>query len=145
MARVGETGALSDRQFGELLAFRVALRRFLAWSEAAATQVGLTATQHQLLVAVRGHPDEQGPTISDLAGYLLIRHHSAVGLVDRVQALGLVARHADPVDQRAVRVRLTPEGLVRVEGLALTHLEELRRVEPALRTRLDDVGGVDEP
>ena len=138
---MGDTGALSDRQFEELLAFRVALRRFLAWSEAAAADAGLTATQHQLLVAVRGHPDEQGPTISDLAGYLLIRHHSAVGLVDRVEALGLVARATDPIDQRVVRVRLTPEGSARVEGLARIHLEELRHVEPALRTLL---GGIED-
>lgn len=134
-------GALTDRQFEELLAFRVALRRFLAWSEAAAADAGLTASQHQLLVAVRGHPDPQGPTISDLATYLLVRHHSAVGLVDRVEALGLVARHADPLDQRAVRVRLTAAGRERVESLARSHLAELRRVEPALRSLLTDVAG----
>ena len=139
MTPVGERGALSDRQFAELLAFRVALRRFLAWSEAAAVDAGLTPAQHQLLVAVRGHGAAEGPTISDLAGYLLIRHHSAVGLVDRVEALGLVARHADPADQRAVRVRLTSAGRATVEGLARTHLEELRRVEPALRSLLEGV------
>ena len=77
---------LSDRQFAELLAFRVALRRFLAWSEEAAEAVGVTATQHQLLIAVRGHPDPAGPTISDVARYLLVRHHSAVGLIDRAEA-----------------------------------------------------------
>jgi DNA-binding MarR family transcriptional regulator len=129
---------LTDRQFEELLAFRVALRRFLSWSEEAAAAVGLTAAQHQLLVAVRGHPEPQGPTISDVARYLLVRHHSAVGLIDRVEALGLVRRHEDSDDQRAVRIRLTPLGRRRVEALTRTHLEELRRVEPALRTLLDD-------
>ena len=129
---------LSDRQFAELLAFRVALRRFLAWSEAAAEAVGVTATQQQLLIAVRGHPDPAGPTISDVARYLLVRHHSAVGLIDRAVAIGLVARHADPVDQRAVRIRLTPLGDERVEALARSHLQELRRVEPALRTLLEN-------
>ncbi len=130
---------LSDRQFAELLAFRVALRRFLAWSEEAAEAVGVTATQHQLLIAVRGHPDPAGPTISDVARYLLVRHHSAVGLIDRAEAIGLVARHADPDDQRAVRIRLTPLGDERVEALARSHLQELRRVEPALRTLLENV------
>jgi DNA-binding MarR family transcriptional regulator len=129
---------LTDRQFEELLAFRVALRRFLSWSEEAAAAVGLTPAQHQLLVAVRGHPDPQGPTISDIARYLLVRHHSAVGLIDRVEAMGLVRRHEDAHDQRAVRIRLTPTGRRRVEALTRTHLDELRRVEPALRTLLDD-------
>jgi DNA-binding MarR family transcriptional regulator len=135
---VSTSRPLSDRQFAELLAFRVALRRFLAWSEEAAAAVGLTAAQHQLMIAVRGHPEPQGPTISDLADYLLVRHHSAVGLVDRAEAIGLVARHADPVDQRAVRVRLTARGAERVESLARSHLEELRRVEPVLRALLED-------
>jgi DNA-binding MarR family transcriptional regulator len=132
---------LSDRQFEELLEFRVALRRFLHWSEQAAADVGLTPTQHQLLIAVRGHPDREGPTISDLAGYLLIRHHSAVGLVDRVEALGLVRRHDDRHDQRVVRVRLTPPGIERVEALTRIHLDELRRVEPTLRQLLADAAG----
>jgi DNA-binding MarR family transcriptional regulator len=129
---------LSDRQFEELLAFRVALRRFLNWSEEAAAAVGLTPAQHQLLIAVRGHPDRQGPTVSDISRYLLVRHHSAVGLIDRVEAMGLVKRHVDVHDQRAVRIRLTPLGRRRVEALTRTHLQELRRVEPALRTLLDD-------
>ena len=129
---------LSDRQFAELLRFRVALRRFLAWSEAAAAEVGMTAAQHQLLVAVRGHPDPHGPTITDLAGYLLVRHHSAVGLIDRTEALGLIERHPDAADQRAVRIRLTALGNEHVEGLAVTHLHELERIEPALRSLLHD-------
>ncbi len=129
---------LSDRQYEELLAFRVALRKFLNWSEGEAAAMGLTAAQHQLLIAVRGHPEPEGPTISDVARYLLVRHHSAVGLIDRVAAMGLVKRHVDPRDQRAVRIRLTPLGRRRVEALTRTHLQELRRVEPALRTLLDD-------
>jgi DNA-binding MarR family transcriptional regulator len=135
---VSTSPRLSDRQFAELLAFRVALRRFLSWSEEAAGAVGLTPAQHQLLIAVRGHADPEGPTISDLARYLLVRHHSAVGLIDRVEAMGLVKRHEDAHDQRAVRIRLTPLGRRRVEALTRTHLQELRRVEPALRTLLDD-------
>jgi DNA-binding MarR family transcriptional regulator len=129
---------LSDRQFKELLGFRVSLRRFLNWSEQAAAEAGLTAAQHQLLIAVRGHPDPLGPTITDLAGYLFVRHHSAVGLVDRVEAMGLVGRHRDPNDQRTVRVRLTSAGRERVEALGRSHLSELRRVAPALRTLLSD-------
>jgi DNA-binding MarR family transcriptional regulator len=130
--------SLSDRQFADLLRFRVALRRFLSWSEDAAAAVGLTAAQHQLLIAVRGHPDPDGPTITEIAGYLSIRHHSAIGLIARAEALGLVGRHADPYDQRAIRVRLTPAGEQRVEALSRVHLQELRQVEPILRSLLQD-------
>lgn len=123
---------LTERQWRTLLSFRVALRGFLHWSEAQAATVGLSPAQHQLLVAVRGHPGGEGPTITDVANYLFVRHHSAIGLVERTAALGLVERVDDPDDQRLVRVRLTPLGHERVESLAPAHLEELRRLAPLL-------------
>ena len=123
---------LTEKQWRTLLSFRVALRGFLHWSEAQAAGVGLTAAQHQLLVAVRGHPGEGDPTISDVARYLFVRHHSAIGLVDRAEALGLVQRYRDPDDQRLVRLVLTALGHERVDALAPAHLEELRRLAPLL-------------
>ncbi len=123
---------LSEKQWRTLLSFRIALRGFHHWSEGQAASVGLTAAQHQLLVAVRGHPGKDDPTISDLAGYLFVRHHSAIGLLERAEALGLVQRYRDPEDQRLVRVVLTPLGHERVEALAAAHLEELKRLAPLL-------------
>ncbi|HKF00319.1 MAG TPA: MarR family winged helix-turn-helix transcriptional regulator [Actinomycetes bacterium] len=122
----------TDTDYRNLLAFRTQLRRFNRWSEEQAAAAGLTHAQHQLLVAVRGHPDPRGPTIGEIAGYLLIRHHSAVQLVDRVQALGLVARLPDRDDQRVVRIGLTAAGDERVHALTALHLEELRRLAPLL-------------
>ena len=135
---VADPTSLSDRQYADLLAFRVALRRFLHWSERAAEAEGLTPAQHQLLLAVRGHTESQGPTVSDVAGYLLVRHHSAVGLIDRAEAMGLVARRADADDHRVVRVRLTVRGRRRLDALTTNHLEELRRVRPALQALLGE-------
>lgn len=123
---------LTDAQFQELLAFRVALRRFLRWSETAARRTGLTPAQHQLLVAVRGHPDDRGPTVGELADYLLLRHHSTVELIDRAAAAGLVRRTPDDRDRRVVRVALTPAGRSRVDELSPAHLQELRRLAPLL-------------
>jgi DNA-binding MarR family transcriptional regulator len=123
---------LTEEQWQALLSFRVALRSFIRWGEGQAASVGLTPAQHQLLVAIRGHDGDVGPTISDLAGYLFVRHHSAIGLVDRAEALGLVERRRDPSDQRLVRVVLTARGRQRVDGLAVAHLEELRRLAPVL-------------
>jgi DNA-binding MarR family transcriptional regulator len=101
------TRRLRDEDFARLLAFRDGLRRFLSWSESQAGAVGLTASQHQLLLAVRGHGSP--PSIGEVAGHLLLRHNSAVELVDRAVAAGLVERIGDDEDHRVVRLRLTKE------------------------------------
>jgi DNA-binding MarR family transcriptional regulator len=123
---------LSDHDYQILLEFRVGLRQFLHWSRAQAQKAGLTSTQHQLLLAIRGHEDGRGPTIGEVADSMMLRHHSAVELVDRVETSGLVRRISDSEDQRLVRVRLTPEGARRLERLALAHLEELEILAPQL-------------
>jgi DNA-binding MarR family transcriptional regulator len=128
-----EPTQLSDLDFTRLLAFRTALRRFNRWSEAQAASVGLTHSQHQLLLAVKGHLDDRGPTITETAEYLLVRHHSVVELVSRVEALGFVARTADPVDGRIVRLKLTAAGQDRIRALTELHLRELRSLAPLLQ------------
>jgi DNA-binding MarR family transcriptional regulator len=124
---------LDDDQFKRLLAFRSGIRQFLRWSEERAADVGLTAAQHQLLLAVRGDPDPRGPTIGDIACHLLVRHHSAVGLVDRAETLGLVRRRLDPEDQRVVRIELTAAGERRLRALTEQHMAELERIRIAPR------------
>jgi DNA-binding MarR family transcriptional regulator len=128
---------LDQGQYERLLRFRTGLRRFLRWSAEQAALAGLTPAQHQLLLAVRGHPDPRGPTVRDVAGYLFLRHHSAVELIDRAQAAGLLERHADPDDGRAVRLGLTPSGEERLAKLAAAHLEELARLERELHALWD--------
>ncbi|MGH8896100.1 MAG: MarR family winged helix-turn-helix transcriptional regulator [Egibacteraceae bacterium] len=123
---------LADEDYARLLDFRTGLRRFLHWSEQQAATVGLSAAQHQLLLAIRGHRDPQGPTIGDAADALCLRHHSAVGLVDRAVAAGLVSRGDNPDDQRVVRLRLTDEGARRIAALSALHRDELRRLHPLL-------------
>lgn len=111
---------LGDDDYRRLLELRAGLRRFLHWSEQQARAAGLTPAQHQLLLAIRGHADPRGPTVGDVAAHLLLRHHSAVGLIDRAAAAGLVARHPDPDNLSAVRLRLTEQGERQLEEL--THL-----------------------
>src|SRR5919197_5622887 len=123
-------GSLDQVEYERLLTFRTGLRRFLRWSAEQATAAGLTPARHQLLLAIRGHRDPTGPTIGDVAGYLLIRHHSAVELVDRAVAAGLVERRQDADDSRAVRLRLTADGDRRLALLTAVHLEELERLAP---------------
>lgn len=122
----GAPARFTDEDYQSILRFRTRLRQFLAWSAAQARRAGLTPTQHQLLLAVRGHPDPTGPTIGEVAEYLQLRHHSAVGLVDRAEAGGLVRRVDDAHDRRIIRVRLQPAGERALETLTAVHVEELR-------------------
>ncbi len=139
--------ALTQQDYERLLAFRTGLRRFLAWSGQQAEAAGITPAQHQLLLAIRGHPDPRGPTIGDIAGYLLVRHHSAVELIDRAVSAGLVVRQGDTEDARTVRVSLTSLGAKRLERLTTSHLEELNRLNSELHTLWvgleEHVGGPD--
>jgi DNA-binding MarR family transcriptional regulator len=126
-----------DLNYEALLAFRTALRRFNHWSEEQAKALGLTHMQHQLLLAVKGHSDERGPTIGEVADYLMLRHHSAVELINRAQAGGLVERHRDADDARIVRLRLTRAGEDRIAGLTQLHVAELEQLAPLLEHVLD--------
>jgi DNA-binding MarR family transcriptional regulator len=127
----------SNEEYRRLLELRTGLRRFLRWSERQAEAAGLTPAQHQLLLAVRGHPDPRGPTIGDVAGYLLLRHHSAVGLVDRAESAGLLTRSQDPDNLSTVRLRLTDEGSSQLEALSELHLEELAHLAPTMHALWD--------
>jgi uncharacterized protein YeaO (DUF488 family)/DNA-binding MarR family transcriptional regulator len=123
---------LTDSIYARLLACRTGLRQFERWSERQARAAGLTPAQHQLLLAIRGHADQRGPTIGEVADYLLLQHHSTVGLIDRAEAAGLVTRTRAEDDHRVVRLHLTGDGANRLEALSALHLEELERLAPQL-------------
>jgi DNA-binding MarR family transcriptional regulator len=119
---------IHDADYQRLLTVRTGLRRFERWSADQAAAHNLTASQHQLLLAIRGHAEPLGPTIGQVADYLLTRHHSAVELVDRTERLGLIERNRDPDDHRAVRLTLSAHGAHVLESLTSVHLEELQRL-----------------
>lgn len=121
---------VADDQYRQLLEFRVALRRFLKWSEDQAAAAGITTQQHQLLLAIRGHAGSAAPTVGDVAEHLLVRHHSVVELVNRAEQAGLVTRSSDDGDRRVVRLSLTRRGREVLGRLAATHLDELARLAP---------------
>ncbi len=130
-----------DRQDYLLLSdFRYLIRRFLEFSRDAAQQTGLTARQHQALLAIKGFSGDDSPTVGDLAERLRVRHHSAVELVDRLVEAGLVSRTADHKDRRRVLLGLTDTAEQHLAGLSAIHLEELRRLRPALQQILDRAG-----
>lgn len=122
----------TDDEYRRLLEFRTALRRFDHWSRAAAHAHGLTHAQHQLLLGIRGYDDPAGPTVGDVADFLMVKPHTAGELIDRAHALSLVDRVRDEADHRRVRLRLTAKGTQVLTALTDVHLEELRRLGPLL-------------
>jgi DNA-binding MarR family transcriptional regulator len=122
---------LSSADYRSLAEFRFQLRRFLAFSEEQAREVGLNPQQHQLLLLIRAAAPE-APTIGHLAERLILRHHSVVGLVDRLEQRGLVRRRRSPEDRRQARVSITRRGERILHRLALAHRAELRRARPQL-------------
>jgi len=127
--------ALSDNDYHSLATFRRALRVFLRFSEDAARGAGLTPSQHQLLLAIRGHSGDRPPSMGEIADALQLKPHSTVELVNRAETGGLVHRCADPADARRQLLELTGGGEKLLASLSLQHREELRR----FRTEMLDV------
>lgn len=127
------------RDYRALSDFRYVVRRFLEFSETAAHNAGLTARQHQALLAIKGFPEDASPTVGDLAERLRIQHHSAVELADRLARAALITRTQDVQDRRRVRLSLTPAAEKCLASLSAIHLGELRRLRPELLQILDQV------
>ena len=127
---------VTKAEYETLAAFRYALRQFLRFSEEAAQTVGLAPQQYQALLAIKGFPGRDRILIGELAERLQIRHHSAVGLVDRLVAQGLVAREQAQTDRRQVYVVLTEHGADVLGRLAAVHRDELRHIGPQLNALL---------
>src|SRR5690242_17819017 len=125
MARKARPGRLASADYERLAEFRYLLREFLIFSEQAANRAGLTAQQHQALLAIKGFGAAQPLTVGELAGRLGIKHHSAVGLVDRLLAKSLVRRQTGARDRRQVLIRLTARAERLLARLSATHRAEL--------------------
>lgn len=130
---------ITKAHYEALAALRHGLRTFLHFSQEAAAGSGLTPQQHQALLAIKGFPGREHVSVGELAERLHLKHHSAVGLVDRLVGRQLVRRDYAADDRRRVEVRLTPQGETLLRRLSAAHLAELRRLGPELRRLLDSV------
>jgi DNA-binding MarR family transcriptional regulator len=131
---------LTDLDYRTLARFRRSLRAFLHFSEEAARAAGLTPGQHQLMMAIKGTDAGEAPTIGQVADWLKLRHHSAVELVDRAAAAGLVERAQDPDDARCQRLVLTDCGERALAKLSAIHRDELRRFREETLRDLSGLG-----
>jgi len=136
---------IAKAHYETLAEFRYALRKFLHFSETAAQAAGVTPQQHQAMLAIKGFPGRDQVTVGELAERLQVKHHSAVGLVDRLVAENYVRRVAGQKDRRQVLVALTARGESVLEKLSATHRDQLSRIGPQINRLLEMLPGVRSP
>ena len=130
---------LSPEEYRALAEFRQAIRDYIHFGEEAARHQGIEARQYQLLLAIKGLPKEDRPTIGTLAIRLHLRHHSTVELVNRMEQTGYLRRVRSLEDRREVLVQLTRSGEALLRRLTLTHRTELETAGPRLARALQHV------
>jgi DNA-binding MarR family transcriptional regulator len=129
--------AEADLDYRALAELRYQIRRFLTFSEREARTAQINPQQHQLLLALKGLPQGQRPTISVLAERLQLKHHTVVGLVDRLARASLAVRRPSIADGREILVQVAPKGERLLRTLSRSHRAELQTVGPALVEALD--------
>ena len=130
--------SLTKQDYESLAAFRAAIRRFTRFSEEGSRNAGITPQQHQALLAIMGQPNRQWASIAEIAEFLQLKHHTAVGLVDRCVAAGLVERNPDNEDRRQVRVTLTEKGEQLLRRLSTRNLRELKNLRRLMKLSVID-------
>lgn len=134
--------ALDLTVYEGLAGFRYALRKFLAFSETETHDAGVTPQQYQALLVIKTHP-EDAIIVRELADQMLLQHHGAVQLIDRLVRAGLVERRQSRTDRRRVLVTMTPKGAKLLERLASKHIKELLKHEPLLAESLRRLNHID--
>lgn len=130
---------LSRVQYAAMAAFRYELRRFLAFSAAAAAAEGLPPQQHQALLTIAGHDGTEPATVGALAEQLLVAPHTAAELVSRMVEGGLLTKTPSSSDRRRVGLTLTARAEEVLGRLTEAHLKELSTLEPALVRALGQI------
>ncbi len=132
---------LSDEDYERLAHFRHTVRQFSRQTELEGRRVGLTPQQYQLMVAIKGFPGREWANISELAERLQIRHNAVIGLVNRAEVRGLVARKQDvePLDRRVVQIHLTPVGERALQVMASALQAERKRVRVSLDALMNEL------
>ena len=130
--------ALTDQDYRVLAEFRYLLRQFLAFSADCADELGLSPQQHQALLVIRAEGAEA--TVGMVARRLMLKPHSATGLVDRLEARGLVSRQSSTEDRRRTVLVPTDQAKALLARLTAAHREEVRRLRSLLQELLDHFG-----
>jgi DNA-binding MarR family transcriptional regulator len=123
---------ITPAEYQALAELRYRIRKFVREGDTVARAAGLEPQQYLLLLAIRGLPEGEESTIRTLAERLALKHHSAVELIDRLEAHGYVRRSRSRDDRRRVLVSLLPRGEKMLEQVAQHRISELRASGAAL-------------
>jgi DNA-binding MarR family transcriptional regulator len=123
---------ITTAEYQALAELRYLIRKFVGEGDAVARAAGVEPQQYLLLLALRGLPEGTEATIRTLADRLALKHHSAVELIDRLEAHGYVRRSRSRDDRRRVLVALLPRGEKLLEQVARDRIGELRSSGAAL-------------
>ncbi len=128
---------LDKSDYVALAELRRSIRKYLRFAEEGARDEGITPQQHQVLLAIMGQPNRDWASISEIADFLQLKHHTVVGLVDRCETIGLVRRSPSSADRRKVEVSLSNRGLSILSRLAQRNMKELYSLRENLRSSDD--------
>lgn len=117
---------ITSAEFRALAEMRYRIRLFLKEGDASARKAGLEPQQYLMLLAIRGLAPEMPAKIQTLADRLVLKHHSAVELLDRLERRGYVKRTRGRLDRRQVLVSLMPRGEKILETVVQQRISELR-------------------
>ena len=126
------TKEITAAEYQALAELRCLIRKFVREGDAVARSAGLEPQQYLLLLAIRGLPEGEEATIRELADRLVLKHHSTVELIDRLETHGYVRRNRSRDDRRRVLVSLLPRGEKLLEQVARHRISELRSSGTAL-------------
>jgi len=124
--------ALSKADFESRSEFRYRLTCFLRFGEQIAQAEGITFAHYLLLLHTKGMPGRSWALVGELAQRLQLRQHSAVELVSRCEAAGLVERRRSQQDRREVQIHLTRAGQRALQRIAAAQTEELSSLRSGL-------------
>jgi len=105
---------------------------FEAYSRGHVRKLGLTSAQFDILATLGNTP---GMTCKELGKKTLITKGTLSGVLDRMEASGLVRRTASDADRRHVFVVLTPQGIRTFQHAFPAHIGHLRPAFSVLSPR----------
>lgn len=118
-------------------------------------EFGTTLPRFDLLAQLERHPE--GLTMGELSARMMVTGGNVTGIVDQLEAEGLVRRVPHPGDRRAWSVRFTPAGRRQFRRMAATHegwiaellggwsADEMQRMQALLGTLKSHLATVDAP
>jgi len=125
--------SLQSKDYAALGAFRYAMRKFLrVMKDVVAARAQLTPEQYEALLAIKSSSGVDGMTVGEISERLQVKHHTAVSLLDRLEARKLATRKRAAADKRSVKVQLTKAGASLLARLAVIHHRELQKRSPEI-------------